>query len=184
MSTDAPIELADALEILDRTPDVLRTLLDGISDPWSTARESPRAWSPREVLGHLIHGELTDWMPRTRWILDHGDSRPFAPFDRAGHATFTEWSLVALLDEFARLRRENLAALRDLSLDRRALERHGAHPALGRVTLSQLLAAWTVHDLNHIDQIVRTLAARYRSATGPWNDPDYLGVLHRRKDKG
>lgn len=144
---------------------------------WCTVTKGKDTWTAFDILGHLIFGERTDWMPRIRILLESGEARPFDPFDR--FAQFKESQgqpLERLLDDFARLRTENLAALRALNLRREDLTRRGRHPALGVVTLSELLAAWTAHDLTHLHQLSRVMAHHYRDATGPWSA--YLGVLH------
>ena len=138
--------------------------------------EGQDTWTVFDVIGHLIHGERTDWMPRAKMILQFGDSRAFEPFDRLGHVQESRGkSLEQLLDEFARARSENLAELRGLNLSEETLERRGRHPALGVVTLSQLLATWATHDLTHLHQISRVMAYQYRDVVGPWSE--YLGVL-------
>ena len=169
---------ADAVAVLERTPLALRGMLEGLPDAWLLASEGPDTFSPRDVIGHLIHGEETDWIPRMRIILEHGEAVPFTPFDRfafrtasAGHSTS------ALLERFGALRRESLRALGALRLDAAALARTGTHPGLGRVTLGQLLAAWVVHDLGHVKQVARTMASQYREAVGPWRE--YLTILDR-----
>ncbi|HRC84968.1 MAG TPA: DinB family protein [Thermoanaerobaculia bacterium] len=171
-------ELDEALAVLERTPAVLAALLAGLQEGWIQATEGEGTWSPYDVVGHLIHGERTDWVPRARQILV-GDNRPFEPFDRT--AQFQESagrSLGELLAELAELRRENLAALAAMRLDEQDLSRQGLHPELGEVTLAQLLATWVVHDLDHVAQISRTLAKRYGEATGPWSA--YLSILSDR----
>ena len=173
--------LGEGIALLERTPRVLHTLLDGLPACWSETRPAPDAWTPREVVAHLIHGERTDWLPRARHILQHGASVPFDPFDRAGHAADAERPLPELLATFAALRAESLAALQSLHLQPADLDRTGRHPALGPVTLRQLLATWVLHDLNHEDQILRAMAQRWGLHAGPWNNPDFLGILHRRK---
>lgn len=172
---DGQFNLKDAVAILERTPASLTALLSGLNETWITATEGEGTWSPYDVIGHLIHGERTDWMPRTRHILA-GDKRLFEAFDR--NAQFTESkgkTLVELLATFAELRRANVAALESLNLTAADLERKGLHPELGEVTLSQLLATWVVHDLDHVGQIARTMAKAYGAATGPWNA--YLSIL-------
>jgi hypothetical protein len=172
------VNLAEAIEVLERTPSTLRALLAGLSEPWLEPNEGQDTFSPTDVLGHLIHGEETDWIPRLRLILEHGESHPFTPFDRfAFRETCKGLSLSQLLDRFSSLRRENLRILRELRLVSGDLERTGTHPALGRVTAAQLLASWVVHDLGHIKQVVRTMARRYREAVGPWRE--YLSILDR-----
>jgi hypothetical protein len=169
--------------VLERTPAVLRVLLDGLPPEWTAAREGPESWSPYDVLGHLIHGERTDWIPRAEMILRVGDAEPFTPFDRV--AMFREsagMSLGELLDTFARLRGDNLARLRALGLTPADLDRRGRHPELGAVTLGQLLATWVVHDLSHIRQIVRVMGRQYAEAVGPWSA--YLPMLRPGAPEG
>ena len=172
----------EAVEVLERTPRAIRSMLEGLSDPWLRADEGPDTFSPADVVGHLIHGEETDWMPRMRIILEKGEAQPFTPFDRFG---FREaWggrSMDQLVAAFAELRRKNLDALRGLGLDAAKLELTGRHPTLGRVTLAQLLAAWVVHDLGHLRQVVRVMAGRYREAVGPWRE--YLPILDERRTR-
>jgi hypothetical protein len=166
-----------SLALLARTPATLDALLRGLPEAWTHASEGPSTWSAFDVLGHLIHGEQTDWLVRARRILQHGESLPFDPFDR--EAQFRESAgktLPQLLDEFARVRAENLTALRALNIQPVQLTLRGRHPALGTVTLSQLLATWAVHDMTHLHQIARILAHQYRDSVGPWQQ--YLGVLH------
>ena len=168
----------EAVALLERTPATLAALLDGLPEAWLAASEGPETFTPRDVVGHLIHGEETDWMPRLRIILEHGESLPFAPFDRFAFRTASVGRTTsALLERFARLRAANLGALSAVPLDDRTLARTGTHPALGRVTLRQLLAAWVVHDLGHLKQVVRTMARQYREAVGPWRE--YLTILDR-----
>ena len=170
-------DLQNTLALLTRTPAVLNALLRDLPEFWVARNEGGDSWTATEVVGHLIDADRVNWMPRARHILDFGDTRPFAPFDRGGHARECAGkALPALLDEFARLRAGNLATLRALDLGPQDLVRPGLHPALGPVTLSQLLAAWAVHDLTHMHQITRVLAHQYREAVGPWQK--FLGVLH------
>ena len=166
----------DAVAILSRTPAALDALLRGLPDEWVTAHEGGATWSPFDVIGHLIHGEHTDWMPRAKLILEHGDTRPFEKFDRfAQFAASQDQTLGALLDTFAALRRDNLQALVALSLTDHDLDRAGCHPELGPVTLRQLLAAWVAHDLDHVVQCSRVLARQYSDEVGPWRA--YLRVI-------
>ncbi len=168
--------LLETLDILDRAPAVLDALLRGTSASWHTLDEGPDTWSAFDVVGHLIHGEETDWVPRMRIILEHGESRPFVPFDRfAQFNRFEGWSLDRLLDRFAELRRENLAVVRGVGLTEAHLALPGRHPELGAVTLQQLLATWAVHDLNHLAQISRVMAKRYTDEVGVWRA--YLSIL-------
>lgn len=168
--------LQDTISLLTRTPAALNALLRDLPESWTMQNEGVNTWNAFEIVSHLIHGELTDWMPRARMILQFGQTQTFVPFDRWGHVRASEGkTLDQLLDAFARLRRENLDELRLMNLRREDLEMSGKHPALGTVSLSQLLAAWAVHDLTHLHQLTRVMAHQYRVATGPWQM--YLGVL-------
>jgi hypothetical protein len=168
--------LDDTITLLTRTPATLDALLRDLPETWIACTEGDNTWSPFEIVGHLVHGERTDWMPRVRMVLQHGEARTFEPFDRLGQQRETQGrSIDQLLDEFAGLRSENLVALRALKLRPEDLDRRGCHPAFGAVTLSQLLATWAAHDLTHLHQISRVLAHQYRGAVGPW--VVYLGVL-------
>ena len=168
--------LPQTLSLLTRTPATLNAFLRDLPESWTQHNEGANTWSPFDIVGHLIHGERTDWMPRARMILQHGESKPFEPFDRKAQERESQGkSLAQLLDEFARLRSENLRDLRALNLTQAQLNLRGRHPALGTVTLSQLLATWAVHDLTHLHQLSRVMAHQYREAVGPWNS--FLGVL-------
>ncbi len=168
--------LQQTTSLLTRTPAALNALLRDLPDAWTMRNEGDNTWSAFEVVGHLIHGDRTDWMTRAKIILQLGQSQPFPPFDRLGHIRESEGkSLNQLLDEFAHVRSDSLRQLRELNLQPKDLELRGQHPALGTVTLSQLLAAWAVHDLTHLHQISRIMAHQYRDAVGPWSA--YLGVL-------
>jgi hypothetical protein len=169
-------DLQDTLSLLARTPGALNALLRELPEKWTLRNEGENTWSAFDVIGHLIHAERTDWMPRVRIVLQSGEAQPFPPFDRWGMARETQGkSLGQLLDEFARLRSENLDQLRALNLQGADLQVRGRHPALGVVTLSELLATWATHDLTHLHQISRVMAHQYREAVGPWSA--YLGVL-------
>lgn len=169
--------LQDTISLLSRTPTALDGLLRGLPESWTLRNEGDKTWSAFDIVGHLIHGERTDWMPRAKMILQFGESKAFEPFDRwAQEREGQGKSLEELLDEFARLRSDNLNELRALNLKPEDLASRGLHPALGAVTLSQLLATWTAHDLTHLHQISRVMAYQYRDAVGPWSE--YLGVLH------
>ncbi len=171
-------DLTSSLAVLERTPGALDALLRGLPDSWVRHAEGPNTWSAFDVVGHLIHGERTDWVPRLRIILDHGPAVPFVPFDRfAMFEASRGKSLDQLLDELARLRAENLKTVRAFDLSPPDFDREGRHPELGRVTLGQLLASWVVHDLGHIAQIARVMAKQYAGAVGPWME--YMPVLHR-----
>jgi len=151
-------------------------LLRGLPDALTLANEGEDTWSVFDVVAHLIHLERTDWMPRARVVVEHGESQPFEPFDRMGYLRESEGKLLEhLLDEFAGAREESLRQLRALNLQPTDLARRGRHPALGAVTLAQLLASWAAHDLTHLHQIARVMAHQYREAVGPWSA--YLGVL-------
>ncbi len=182
MATTPEFDLPQTIAILARTPAALDSMLRGLPDIWvrgneGLSKDGKDSWSPFDIVGHLIVGEQTDWMPRVHVILEHGQARPFDPFDRFAQERESQGkSLEQLLDEFARLRKENLSALRALNLQTRDLSRRGTHPALGVVTLGQLLATWGGHDLTHLHQVTRVMAHQYREAVGPWRD--YLGVLH------
>jgi uncharacterized damage-inducible protein DinB len=168
--------LEDARPILQRTPDVLRGLLADLPPQWTEATEGPNTWSPFDVVGHLIHAERTNWMPRVEHLLRHGDAAPFPPFDRdAMFAASRGRSLDELLDTFGRARRDSLTRLDTLQLTPEDLLRRGRHPEFGPVTLGQLLATWVAHDLGHLGQIVRVLARQYSDAVGPWRA--YLSLL-------
>lgn len=168
--------LQHTISLLGHTPATLNALLRDLPDAWILSNEGERTWSAFDIVGHLIHGERTDWMPRAMMILQHGESKTFVPFDRWAQVRESQGkSLAQLLDEFARLRSENLDQLRDLNLQPEDFQRRGKHPALGTVTLSQLLATWAAHDLTHLHQLSRVLAHQYREAVGPWSK--YLGVM-------
>jgi len=168
--------LHDTISLLARTPVALNALLRDLPETWTVRNEGEKTWTAFDIVGHLIHGERTDWMPRTKMILQFGETKSFEPFDRWGQERESNGrSLAQLLDEFARLRSENLNDLRALNLRPQDLERRGTHPSLGAVTLSQLLATWAAHDLTHLHQISRVMAHQYREAVGPWTK--FLGVL-------
>jgi hypothetical protein len=169
-------DLEQTTTLLTSTPAALDALLRSLPDTWTLRDEGAGTWTVFDVVGHLIHAEHTDWMPRVRTILEFGDSRPFGPFDRLGHVDASRGkSLAQLLDDFAHARRESLRQLQALHLGREDLERRGRHPALGAVTLSELLATWAAHDLTHLHQITRIMAHQYREAVGPWSK--FLGVM-------
>lgn len=173
-----PFDLAEGIAVLEQTPGTLRTLLAGLPTSLTDATEGPETWSPTVVVGHLIHGEKADWIPRARIILAQGADRRFAPFDRM--AQFRESAgkpLAVLLDEFAEARTASLETLRSWQLDESHLELLGEHPEFGAVSLRQLLATWVAHDLGHLTQITRVMAKQYREAVGPWRR--YLSVMDR-----
>jgi hypothetical protein len=173
--------LEEALPVLQRTPAVLRNLLQDLPDVWTEALEGPGSWSPFDVVGHLIHGERTDWVPRVEHMLEHGDSTPFPPFDReamfnASHGQ----SLADLLETFDRLRADSLSRLSALRLTSSDLQVRGRHPEFGEVTLGQHLATWVAHDLSHLGQVIRVMARQYTDAVGPWRAYlSILGPMHR-----
>jgi len=169
----------DAVVLLSQTPKTLHSMLRNLPEGWSDANEGGETWSPFDVVGHLIHGERTDWMPRIRLILDSGDSKPFESFDRFAQKTASQSkSMSDLLDEFAKLRTANVADLRALALRPADLDRPGRHPVFGKVTLRQLLATWVAHDFDHVIQISRVLANQYADEVGPWRD--YMRVISGR----
>ncbi len=175
---DATFSLTEARQLLERTPATLRALLTGLDESWLTAREGDDTWNAVEVVAHLADLEEVDWMTRTEIILDQGVGTPFPPIDRVRFRnSLKNQTLGQLLDAFAERRATNLTKLADRQLGPGHLARAGTHPKFGRVTLEQLLAAWVVHDLTHIAQIVRVLAKRYDGAVGPWKE--FLGVLNR-----
>ena len=180
MPSPTKFSLPDTIALLSRTPATLDVLLRGLPNTWAHSNEGKDTWTAFDIVGHLVVGERTDWMPRARIILENGEARPFDPFDRFAQSKESQnksqnKSLEQLLDDFARLRKENLNALQALNLQPEDLTRRGTHPALGSVTLSQLLATWAIHDLTHLHQLSRVMAHQYRDAVGPWSV--YLGVL-------
>jgi len=175
--TRRPFVLAEAIGMLQRTPVVIDALLRGLPDNWVTADEGVGTWSPCDVVGHLIHGERTNWMPRARMILEQGESRTFDRFDRTAQVSeSTGTTLADLLDELATERRRNLSQLAAMQLTDADLDRRGRHPEFGLVTLRQLLATWVAHDLDHIMQIARVLGRQYSDEVGPWRA--YLRVIN------
>lgn len=168
--------LETTFSLLEKTPVALNALLRDLPDAWTRRNEGEKTWSAFDVVGHLVHCEHDDWMPRVRVILEHGDAVPFPPFDRWGHVKAVEGKRMAqLLDELVKLRAHNLAELRGLRLTEADLVRRGRHPGLGVVTLSELLATWAAHDLNHLHQMARVMAFQYREVVGPFRE--YLGVM-------
>ena len=173
-------DMADATALLERTPALLDAWLRGLTPTWQTANEGGETWSPYDVLGHLIHGEKTDWIPRARLILEHADAVPFERFDRFAQARDSAGkSLPQLLEEFAALRKTNLHTLASFGIGEVQLDRSGRHPELGGVTLRQLLATWVAHDLDHVVQIARVMASQYADEVGPWKA--YLRVISGRQ---
>ena len=171
-------DLTRGTAILERTPRALRAMLEGLSPDWTDAAEGPDTWSPYIIVGHLIHGERTDWIPRAQIILAQGEQRRFTPFDRFAQFRESEGkSLANLLDEFEELRRESIVTLKSWQLTDAQMELKGEHPAFGAVTMRQLLATWVAHDLGHIAQTARVMAKQYREAVGPWRE--YLPVMDR-----
>lgn len=170
-----PFSLKEAIQVLERTPLVLQQLLTGLSVHWLNNNEGPETWSPFDIVGHLIHGEKTDWIPRARLILQ-GQTEPFDPFDRFAQFEHSKGkSIEQLLSEFEKLRNENVKILLAMHLTEVDFKRVGLHPDFGDVTLQQLLSTWVVHDLSHIRQIARVMAKRYTSEIGPW--AAYLPVV-------
>ncbi len=170
--------LDKSLEILERTPNALISMLQGISADWTTANEGDETWSVYDIIGHLIHGEKTDWVPRTDIIISESCDKVFIPFDRFAQFENSKGrTLSELLAKFKLLRDSNVAQIRSKNLSVKNLEEKGIHPAFGEVTLSQLLSTWVVHDLNHIAQISRVMAKQYIAEVGPWKE--YLGILQK-----
>ena len=169
-------DLEQTVALLSRTPAALDALLRDLPGPWTLTNEGEGTWSPFDVVAHLIHAEREDWIPRAKVILQFGESQPFPPFDREGNFGESRGkSLDELLDEFARARAESLIELSAFNLGPEDMEKQGRHPALGTVTLSNLLATWAAHDLTHLHQIARVMACQYREAVGPWSA--FLGVM-------
>ena len=171
------MELAEATGVLTRTPGVLTALLADLPAAWLHRTDGPDTWSAYDIVGHLLHGEATDWVPRARMILDHGTGQPFVPFDRDAMLAAPREPVDALLDRFREARADSLAQVESLHLSASDLDRRGLHPELGEVTLAQLLATWVAHDLTHLAQIGEVLAPRYREDVGPWRA--YLPALDR-----
>ena len=172
------LEVDQALEILAQTPSTVKSMLGNLSDRWLFLNEGTETWSPFDVIGHLIHGEKNDWIPRAEIILNQGENPAFEPFNR--FAQFEESrgkSLQELLTTFELLRLRNIETLNSMNLTPEKMELTGLHPEFGRVTLEQLIATWAVHDLDHIAQIARVLAKQYSEAVGPWRA--YLSVLNK-----
>ena len=168
--------LERSYEILDRTPTVLQTLLSGLPDDWVMPNEGPETFSPYDVIGHLIHGEKTDWTIRTKMILEFGNTQTFKRYDRfAQYEESKGKSLQQLLSEFANIRKENMGWFKSLNLTENDLDEKGMHPVLGEVSLGNLLATWVVHDLTHLAQITRVMAKQYTSEMGPW--PEFFRIL-------
>ena len=171
-------QLDKAIEILKRTPSTLESLLDGISDEWLRNNEGENTWSPYDIIGHLIHGEKTDWMPRAKIILSEATNNTFEPFDRfAQQKSDQSTPITKLLEEFKKLRSENLKELQALPINDRTLEKKGIHPELGEANLKELLSTWVVHDLGHIAQITRVMAKQYKDEVGIWRE--FLGILKK-----
>lgn len=168
-------EIEKALPVLERTPQVVESMLYGLPDEWVHSNEGGDTWTPFEIVAHLIHGEKTDWIPRTKIILGEG-SKEFVPFDMEGHIKESKGkTLNQLLDEFKILRKENITQLKAFEITDEMLDKTGIHPTLGTVTLRHLLASWVVHDLTHIHQLSRVMAKQYDEAVGPWKQ--FMGVL-------
>lgn len=176
MATNA-FNLQDTIVLLERTPLALSALLRGLPDTWILRNEGESTWNAFEIVGHLIYGERADWMVRARLILERDETRTFEPFDRLGFVELSQGrTLESLLEEFGKLRQQNLTALRTMALQPADLELRARHPALGPVTLQELLATWVAHDLTHLHELSRVMAYQYRDAVGPWRA--YLGVMH------
>ena len=171
--------IQSTIQILERTPFVVETMLRNLDSEWIGRNEGGETWSPFDVVGHYIHGEKTDWLPRVKIILGDGIDKHFIPFDRFAQFEDSKGkSINELLDEFKALRQQNLEQLEEAGLTEEQLDQTGIHPKFGPVTLKQLLAAWVVHDLTHIYQISRVMAKQYEKEVGPWKE--FLGVLNDR----
>ena len=169
--------LNKSYQILERTPTILKSLLSDLDEKWIMNNEGPETFSPYDVIGHLINGEKTDWIARTKRILEFGLSKPFEPYDRfAQNEESKGKTLTKLLDEFESIRKENLICLKSLNISETDLDKKGMHPKLGEVTLRNLLATWVVHDLTHIAQITRVMAKQYKEEMGPW--PEFFRILN------
>lgn len=169
-------ELEQAVEVLQRTPFTLRAFLQGLPESWVLANEGPETFSPKNVLGHLIDGEVTDWIPRLQIILQHGEKKPFDTFDRfVFRKKYENKSVVELLNIFEKLRGRNLNGVKKMNLQASQLDLRGTHPQLGTVTVRQLFATWVVHDLSHIAQITRVMSKQYKEAVGPWKK--YISII-------
>jgi hypothetical protein len=172
-------ELGEVKTLLGRTPEILDALLRGLPEPWVHENDGPGTWSSVDVMAHLIEAEETNWIPRARHLIAHGESAAFPPFDRLGFVEKSKGkSMAEILDAFRRARSRSLQDLEELRLGPRDLERRGRHPDFGVVTLGQLLATWAIHDLNHVGQIVNVLARQHAEAVGPWRA--FLGILEKR----
>jgi len=169
-------DLKEAIEILNRTPAVLEQLLTGLADSWVYNNEGENTWSPFDILGHLVHGEKTDWITRAKLVMEN-NQQTFESFDRFAQFEDSKGKTIAqLLDEFKNLRKQNVTTLKEMNIGENDLQKTGIHPNLGQVTLRQLLSTWTVHDLGHIRQMVRVMAKQYKMELGPWEK--YLPVVH------
>ncbi|MFY7671824.1 DinB family protein [Tenacibaculum sp. MEBiC06402] len=169
--------ITKTIEILERTPKTLKSLLLGVSKEWIYNNEGENTWSPYEIVGHLIHGEKTDWIPRAKIILSNSENKTFEPFDRFAQNKVEKKPIDELIKEFENLRKNNIKTLKSFQIDTNKLMQKGIHPELGDVNLKQLLSAWVVHDLGHIAQISRVMAKQYDKEVGVWKE--YLGVLNK-----
>ena len=170
------INLTDVIDLLNRTPAALNELLHGLPKNWTETNEGEHTWSPFDVVGHLIYGERVNWIPRAKMILEFGEGKVFEPFERFAQFEASQGkTMAALLEEFARVRQENICTLKAMNLTLEDLQQCGQHPEFGRVTLNELLATWAAHDLDHVVQISRTIAKGYQEAVGPWRA--YLSVM-------
>lgn len=169
-------DIDKAIEVLERTPSVIKSLLSEISDEWTLNNEGENTWSPYDVVGHLVHGEKTDWMPRLEMVLANSETKTFEPYNRFAQFEMSKGkSLATLLSEFESFRKQNIDTLKAQNISEKDLSKIANHPSLGRVTLKNLLAAWVVHDLGHITQISRVMAKQYKDEIGPWSK--YLTIV-------
>lgn len=178
MMSQMKFEIEKSIEILTKTPSILETMLNGLSEEWLRNNEGENTWSPYDIVGHLIHGEKTDWIPRAKIMLSNSENKTFEPFDRFAQMNVTkEGTIAELLGEFKAMRAKNINELNSLQIEVADLAKKGIHPELGNVNLKQLLSTWVVHDLGHISQISRVMAKQYKAEVGPWKE--YLGILKR-----
>jgi len=173
-------DLSDAIAILERTPEIVSIMLRNLPGNWINANEGGNSWSPFDIVGHYIHGEKTDWIPRMEIILNDETNKTFDPFDRFAQFEDSKGkNLCQLLDEFSALRKRNIKKLSSIQFSEKLLNKTAMHPQFGSVTLRQLFASWVVHDLTHIHQLSRVLAKQYESEVGPWKE--YMGVLNAKQ---
>ena len=171
-------DIQKSIQVLERTPKVIKEMLTGIDDVWINSNEGGESWSPFDIVGHLIHGEKTDWIARIKIVLEQGEKNTFDPFDRFAQFEESKGKTIdQLMDEFEQLRIQNLAAFKAFNIRPDQYDLKAMHPSLGEVTLNNLLATWVAHDLGHIAQIARVMAKQYKDEVGPWYE--YIPILHK-----